>query len=233
MKKIILLICAVLVISLVFCACENNGGNTLATAESTMNVTGENGNVSLTEDVAKEMLGAFSSDVLGLQKEIGEYDIKLSATRVFDSDACLVEALNEDDSVAGTFAILGYDCFVFDNDSKEYLMLTSNGAVKVEMNKGETETAQNSSSFSYDVENHKALLERFSKYSSEELGFPKALSEYILGVSTVNFTDDDGKTVYIINVFEKDGTSSGLSLGFNEENDYVYNEEEQAYIKLN
>lgn len=232
MKKTIILICTVLVIALVFCACEKGTDNTLETADTEITVTGENGNVSLTEDVAKEMLGMFSAEVLGLEKEIGEYDVKLSSTRLFDSDACLVEALNEDESVAGTFAILGYDCFVFDSKTNEYLMLTQNGTAKVEKNKGETETAQNGSEFTYDVENHKVLLERFSKYSKEELGFSKELSEYILCVSTVNFTDDDNKTVYVINVFEKDGTPSGFSLGFNEDSDYVFSKDAQAYVKL-
>lgn len=223
MKKSIVLICLILSVLLVLCSCGSKNGDNDESKVLETAVTGvETDGVTVTEDVAKSLLGAFSKEILGLEKEFGEYRLKLSATRVFDADGCLVEAFDGDsETPAGTFAIVGTNCFVYDTDSASYLILTPTGPQKVSGSNEKTSTT-NESGFSYDEDNSEAIRKQFEKYTPEQIGFEKELTEYIFVMTTNTKMTEDGETAYVANVLEKDGTSSGYALAFTESHQYVY-----------
>ena len=57
-------------------------------------------------------------------------------------------------------------------------------------------------------ENNQNLQEKFSSYSKEELGIEKNLSEYVLVVAGTTTTAENGETVYIVRIYDKDGDSN-------------------------
>ncbi len=240
MKRIISLLLAFVCI-FTFAACggnEEDDGKALETADTVYNVEGNAGTVTLDEETAKALLGAFTPEILGLEQEIEFYDVKLSATRIFNSDACMVEVLEEGtDTVVGTYAIMGEQCFVYDSAKKEYLKLTVNGAVSVtqsgdESATGEGEDVTLSQISNPKEENNSRLHEIFSEYTKEQLHIEKELSEYDLVANGATSADDDGNTVYVVIVSEKDGTKSGYTLGFNSDSRYYYDIETGKYVKL-
>lgn len=237
MKKIVsalLIFCFILTLA----SCKDNqvdDGKALETANTVYNVTGNAGNITIDENVAKTLLGVFSPKTLGLVDAIDEYELKLSATRVFNKDACLVEAFGGDtEAPEGVFAICGQDCYVYDTKLDKYLLLTPKGAVEVEGNATVTESPSESTTqgFVYDEENNKNLQARFADYSAESLGLSKAVSEYVLVTAGTTTTAADGKTVYVVRLYEKTGTATNLTLAFNADGNYVFDTETGKYQKL-
>ncbi len=237
MKKIIailLILCCFAVIA----ACEKepvDDGKALETAETYIEITGNAGSLSLDENVARTLLEVYPKESLGLSKDIYEYELRLSATRFLDSDACLVEAfLENSEAPEGTFIILGQQCFVYNMKTKKYLLLTVDGAV--EFNSSVTETKDQSSTtesaFQYDEDNNEKLQERFSSYSKKQLGLDKDISEYILVVPGTTTTAANGETVYVIRLYEKNGEAINHTVAFNENGNYVFDYEGNRYVKL-
>lgn len=238
MKKIIAIL---LILSLVavFAACgknEEDDGKALETAETYIAVSGNSGSMSLDENIAKSMLEIFSKEDLGLSKDITEYELKLSVTRFMDNDACLVEAFYEkEETPEGTFVIAGQDCFVYNPKTQKYLLLTADGVVEVKpatTNKTEENQSTTEQAFNYDVENNKKLQERFSSYDKEKLALEKDLSEYILVATGTTTSAQNGETVYVIRLYDKNGDVTNHTLAFNENNNYMFDYDKNKYVAL-
>lgn len=234
MKKNVMMIAAAAAVSCLLTSCGGAGdGNTLETADSVIDVTNEAGSVAVNEETARAMLGAFSQKVLRLEKDLAEYRLELGTTTLLGSSACLVEAFDgQSETPAARYALLGLQCFIFDEASGEYMLMTPAGSVPVKVNTAESETAENGSDFVYDVENHKVLTEKFKKYTAEQLGIEKEITEYILTAAGNMALGADGETVYTVYVFEKDGTRTDYMLGFNETDVYCFNSTDGVFEKL-
>ncbi len=242
---------------------EEDDGKALLTADSTINVTSNAGVITLNEDVVAIMLGVFSPEHLGLSDVIESYDLKLGATKVFGNDACLVEAYAEgSDSPEGIFAISGQDCYVFKNNKYMLLTVdgpvdvTDNQVVtpspdesagaennsnastsqaetnQVSTTEGQT-YAQLQSGMQYNAENDKKLKEKFSSYSKEALGIEKDLSEYVLVATGNSTTALEGEKVYIVYLYEQDGTKTTFKLAITDDGAYKFNETNGKFEKLN
>lgn len=140
MKKIVLIFVAVIAVALILFGIamgvkKYKENNALATADPTVNVSDNMGTISVNENVAEQMLSQYPLEYLGIPKQINQYVIKLKDGVVYDKQACLVELyLTEDAEVPeATFAISGYDCFVYDVTKNEYLLLTMDGRFSVEV----------------------------------------------------------------------------------------------------
>ena len=120
MKRIITVLVAVVVVSallfgITFAIKKYKENNALATADTVYEVSDNKGSVTVNEGVARQMLGQYPLEVLGVDKPLNEYVVKLSETSVFNNRACKVELyLTEDAEMPeAIFAISGYECFVF------------------------------------------------------------------------------------------------------------------------
>ena len=88
----------------------------------------------------------------------------------------------------------------------------------------------------YNAENDRKLKEKFSSYSKETLGIEKELSEYILvatGNSTTVLEGEMFYKVYIVYLYEKDGTKSPFKLAITDTDAYKFNETNSQFEKLN
>ena len=236
MKKIIAIL-LILTFIAAFSACgknEEDDGKALETAETYVEITGNAGSISLDENAVISLLEIYDKESLGLSKEIYEYNLQLSPTRFMEDDACLVEAfIEESETPEGTFIILGQQCFVYNQKRQEYLLLTVDGPVKLTPdNEIHNESSTTAPVFEYDEENNQKLQERFSSYSKNKLNIDKDITEYILVVSEVTTTLDNGETVYVIRLYEKTGEKTNNTLAFNENGNYAYDSEKNQYVKL-
>lgn len=237
MKKLIAILLILSCIA-VFAACGKNevedDGKALETAESYVDITGNAGSISFDENVVISLLEIYDKESLGLSKEIYEYELKLSPTRFMEEDACLVEAFVEGgETPEGTFIINGQQCFVYNQKRQEYLLLTVDGPVKyVSSDESQEDSSTTKPAFEYDEENNQKLQERFSSYGKKALHIDKEISEYVLVVSEVTTTAEDGETVYVIRLYEKTGEMTNYTLAFNGNGNYVYDNEANQYIKL-
>ena len=167
MKKIIAILLILSCIA-VFAACgknEEDDGKALETAETYVEITGNAGSLTLDENVARTLLEVYDKELLGLSKDIYEYELKLSATRFMEKDACLVEAFLEGaEKPEGTFVILGQQCYVYNSKKQKYLLLTVDGQVVESSSPDTTQSSEPSSTekaFEYDEEKNKKLHEPF------------------------------------------------------------------------
>lgn len=235
MKKIIAILLILSCIS-VFAACNKepvDDGNSLETAESRVEITGNAGSINLDENSARTLLEVYDKESLGLSEDIYDYELRLSNTRFSNSDACLVEAfLEKEEKPEGTFIILGQQCFVYNEKRKEYLLLTVDGPVEYNDNKNDEQESTTAPSFVYDVENNKRLQEMFSSYSNKELGINKELSEYVLIVTGTTTTAENGETVYVVRLYKNDGETTNYTLAFNDNGCYKFDTEISNYVKL-
>ena len=241
MKKLLSLLLAITVV-LCLGACTSNREQTdeeiMETAHTVYNVSGSFGSIDIDEDVAKTLLGVFEPETLGLSKPIDEYDLQLNATRLNGKDACSVEAFEEGgEAPVGIYAILEGECFVYDSKKSRYLLLTPEGAVEikddiVEATEGDETNEETTQAFPYDAENNKMLQKRFGKYTTEQLFIPEKLSEYVLVVDGNSTIAAGGEKVYIIRLYEKDGTQTDYTLAFSEGRDYAYNSDYKIYIEI-
>lgn len=236
MKKIITIFVAVIVASAILFGVtmaikKYKENNALATAETVYEVSDNIGTVTVSESVARQMLGQYSNEVLGISEPLNKYIVKLGPTRIFNQDACLVELfLTEEDTVPqAIFAISGYDCFVYDKTKNEYLLLTLNGAFSVE--NPTVENTEATTSF-YDEENNKQLHKIIDKYTKEELGFQKEPAEYIMIATGTSVVANDGKTVFIVRMYEQDGTETNYTCAFNDANVYNFDTTLKKYVSI-
>lgn len=93
--------------------------------------------------------------------------------------------------------------------------------------------AQLSSGMQYNAENDKKMKEKFSSYSKEDLGIEKDLNEYILVATGNSTTALEGEKVYIVYLYEKDGTKSPFKLAITDAGAYKFNETNNKFEKLN
>ncbi len=89
------------------------------------------------------------------------------------------------------------------------------------------------SGMQYNVENDKKLKEKFSSYSKEALGIEKDLSEYVLVATGNSTTALEGEKVYIVYLYEKDGTKTAFKLAITDDSAYKFNETNGKFEKLN
>lgn len=216
---------------------QEDDGKALETAETYVQVTGNAGSLSLNEDVARALLEIYDKELLGLSEDFYEYELKLSATRFMEKDACLVEAFLEGaEKPEGTYIILGQQCFVYMPKTQEYFLLTPNGIeeyeTEIESNKAQEGNSTTEPSFVYDEDNNTKLHEKFAAYGNEKLGIEKDLAEYVLVVTGTTTTAEDGETVYVIRIYETTGEATNNTLAFNENGNYVFDYEINKYVKL-
>ena len=60
----------------------------------------------------------------------------------------------------------------------------------------------------------------------------KDVSEYILVAAGTTTTAENGETVYVIRLYEKDGKATNRTLAFNGNGNYVFDYEINRYVKL-
>ena len=234
MKKIVTIFIAVIVVSAILFAIamgvkKYKENNALETADTVVDVSNEFGNMTVNESVAAQMLGQYSNDILGISKPINEYIMKLSECQINDENACRIELFLTEDSElpSAVFAIAGYNCFKLDVTSNKYLLLTQNGAFEVV----EQTTAQETTLF-YDEENNEALQKMFKKCSKDKLGFEKEVAEYVMVTSGATVKAVDGKKVYIIKIYEQDGTETNYTCAFRKGAVYKYDAVQKQYIEI-
>ncbi len=245
MKKYIsLLLSLIFVISLGACdgLGQEDDGKALETADSYIDMQNNSGSIDLTEDVAKTLLGVYGSEKLGLQKDISEYTLKLSAAKYNDADGCKVEAfLEKSETAEGTFMIVGSTCYVYDKTQMKYIPLSNTPS------KGNTSTTASAETsgttalnipddpeitFQYHKENNYLMRQRFSKYDIAKLGLSKSVNEYVFIVNGNSGYAVDGIKIYYVDVHEKNGDSIGVRLGFSEDDEYTYDSEIDLYKKI-
>ncbi|MBE6815961.1 MAG: hypothetical protein E7522_11015 [Ruminococcaceae bacterium] len=234
MKKIAIIFVAVILASAILFGIamgvkKYKENNALATADTVVDVSNEFGSMTVNESVVAQMLGQYSNDVLGTSKPVNEYIMKLSECQVNGESGCKVELYltEEAELPSATFAIVGYNCFKLDVANNTYLLLTQNGAFEVE----EQTTGEETTLF-YDEENNEALQKMFKKYSKDKLGFEKELTEYIMVTSGATVKAVDGKKVYIIKIYEQDGTETNYTCAFRKGAVYKYDAVQKQYIEI-
>ncbi len=242
MKRFIaLLLCVSSLLAFTACSKEpEDDGKALETANTVYNVDGNAGSITIDENVARTLLGVYSADALGLENSIEDYELKLSATRIFDSDACMVEAFSEGSETAeATFAILGQSCYVYSQEKDAYMLLTASGAVEVTASQNTESSSdstvskpENTANFDYDEDNNTKLQERFGGYGKTALGLDKELSKYIMVTTGTTTTAADGKTVYVIRLYEVTGEATNITFAFNSDGNYVFDDEANKFQKL-
>lgn len=232
MKKIIKIFVVVIIVSAVLFGItmgvkKYKENNALATADSAFELSNNFGALTINESVAIQMLSQYSDEILGLSKPINEYIMKLSECKVNGEDGCKIELyLTEDDELPSlTFAIAGYNCFKFDVTTNKYLLLTQNGAFEVV----EKTTGEETTLF-YDEENNKSLHKMFDNFTKETLGFEKEPSEYVMVTTGASVKAVDGKTVYIIKLYEQDGTQTNYTCAFRKGAVYKYDTVQKHYV---
>lgn len=234
MKKIVKIFILVIVVSAVLFGIamgvkKYKENNALATADTVVDVSNDFGTINVSESVAIQMLSQYNNEVLGISKPINEYVMKLSECQVNGENGCKVELYltEESETPSSVFAIAGYNCFKFDAVTNKYLLLTQNGAFEVvEQTTGEETT------LFYDEENNKSLQKMFNGCSKDTLGFEKEITEYVMVTTGASVKAVDGKTVYIIKMYEQDGTATNYTCAFTKGAIYKYDTVQKQYVKI-
>lgn len=238
-----LLLSLLLVLTLGACkgTVEESESQIMETANTYIDVENNNASITLTEDTVKTLLGVYTPEQLKLEKGIEEYELRLSNAKYNGEDGCKVEAFSNTETPAGTFMIVGNNTYVYNKQQQKYVLLS------IKENKTTTteDTTRDSSSttkeeipddpeitFQYHKENNHLMRKRFEKYDIAQLGLSKAVSEYVFIVNGNSGFALDGKKVYYIDVYEKNGDETGVRLGFSEDAEYVHNPELVIYEKL-
>lgn len=228
MKKFV---CIILAVCTIFILGACGKGDNKNADDSVSEFSNEDGSLTVNETVARTLLGAYPKSVLGLVESLDEYELKLSATRFYESDACLVEAYSEGaNAPEGTFVILNEDCYVFDVKSNSYLHLTLKGTETT--NTALPDIDDSTTNAWYDEGNSNKIQDKFKGYTKEQLGIKKELSEYALVPLGTTTTASDGETVYVVRLFEKNGEATNQTVAFNANGSYAFNKEENTYNKL-
>ncbi len=240
MKRIITLLLIITSLG-VFASCSKNEveedySKVLETAETIVEVTGNAGSIALDENVARTLLEVYPKETLGLSKELYDYNLKLSATRFLDNDACLVEAfLGEAEKPEGTFVVLGQQCFVYNSKQKKYFLLTVDGTKEIATqseNSSTTEQVTVPTVNDVEKQNNDRLQELFKGYTKEELGLKKDITEYFLVIPGTTTTAEDGEMVFVVRLKDSNGEMINETLAMNDNGNYMFNNEINKYKKL-
>lgn len=236
MKKIITILVAIIGVSVILFAIamgvkKYKEDNALATADTVFYVSNDIGSVTVNEEVAVQMLSQYPTEYLGVTKPLNEYVMKLSETTIYEKQACLVELYltEESELPEAIFAISGYDCFVYNIQSDEYLLLTLTGAFSVEVT---TTNLQEEPTLFYDEENNTELHKLIDNFTKEELGFQKGPSEYIMMVTGTSVKAADGKIVYVVKMYEKDGTETNYTCAISNNIVYKFDTIQKQYVSV-
>lgn len=232
MKKFFALLLIITAI-ICFASCDkakgNGDGNALETAQADIKVENKNGTIDLTEDSVKVLLGAYGSEKLGLQHDISEYTLQLSATEYNGVDGCKVEAFYDGEKTAeGTFMIADNICYVYDKTQMKYISLSKTTS----KNDTTASSGDDGITFQYHKENNRLMQERFSKYSIEKLGLSKEVAEYVFVVNGYSGYSLDETKIYYVDVCEKNGDKVDVKLAFSEDAEFVYSTDKNGYLKL-
>lgn len=239
MKKIIafLLILSCIVVLTSCGKNQEDDGKAMETAETYIGVTGNMGVIELDENVARTLLETYTKETLGLSKDIYEYELRISSTRLFDKDGCLVEAFLEGaEKPEGTFVILGQQCFVYNSKQKKYFLLTTEGQKAVSVDKENVSTTQSVTEipFEQDVEqkNNEKLHGLFDGYTKEQLGLDKEITGYFLVATGTTTTAEDGSLVFVVRLRDENGEFINHTVAFNDDGNYMFDYEINKYKKL-
>ena len=252
MKKLLaLLLVVVLVASLAGCSDNSSGDggyigdkNSAYDEDASENITINHnaGNLSMDEDVVKELLSVYSADALGLSEDVYDYAFRLSQSTLNGEACCEAKAyLTDPTKPEGIFYIVGTKCYRYDEAKNKYYFLTLEGAqeadVKIEATKPDESTTEGTTvkqrtEEDIDDENTKVLRDRYSDYDLSVVGLPKPITEYEFKATGKTGTAEDGTTVYVIYLME-DGqyTEFTFAIGTNGK-DYYYDSVADEYKVL-
>lgn len=243
MKRISLLLAAIITICCLT-ACGENVRTTKMSNEKAENtvVSVENvgGSIDMDEDSAKTLLGIYSSKELGIKGDIDEYTLVITSADKKGISGAEIKAYDpeadvEDDEPEATFIISGTECYKYDAKTKKYVSLSGKGelttqkADKKPANK--KTTVADDVSFPYHKGNNDALQERFAKYDLSAVGLKKDISNYVFVITARTGTAADGSVINIVELYEKDGTDTGITFGVGA-SDYRYDEKSDFYVQL-
>lgn len=248
MKKIFSLL-LVLFIVVSFSACGDDSdttatsSNTSATVEEIIETYPAIENnagmaISIDKDTIVSLLNGFTKEQLRLTDEIYNYEINISSENYNDRNGCKVEAIPQGATEPErVFFIDGINCYVYDDALGKYVSVVSDsvggGAEgETEASVGGNTPLDSTITFQYHEGNNNTLQSRFSVYDLSVLGMDKALSEYIL-VVTSRVATVSGESVSIIEVYEKDGTLTSYLLAMGSSADYYFDYSADSYVALN
>ncbi len=232
MKRILsVAIVIVMLLSLAACGKDKSGSETQVSFNDVSNI---NGSVDVNEDSVKLLLGAFTAKQLGLKDTIEFYDLTLSAYEKDGKTMCKVEAFAEGaKSAEGTFLVDGATCYVYNAKKKDYVLLTTGnvGATKAPAT-GPTIPVDPEISMQHHHGNNESMHKLFSKYELSQLGLSKDVKDLVFIVPGNTLKALDGSNVYIVEVYEKNGTKLPVRLGFSEKAEYIFSNKKSGFVKL-
>ncbi len=257
MKKFVLIITA-LVCVLALSAC--GGGGSLfggdVTEQTVIQIEGGNFSVDMDADAAKVILGAYTKEQLGLDKDIEEYNITIQGTKFEGVAGVKIEAFDpeagKDSPASGVFMIVDGKNYKFDAKQNKYVPIVSDSAdnnattapVQVTSEDGsvaETQAPVETTTpipddpeitFQYHKGNNAALQERFADYDITSLGLANRLTEYVFVVTERSGFTSDGTPINIVLLYTKSGEETGVQFGISENADYYYDKDAGAYVAL-
>ncbi len=237
MKKIVSILIAVIcifgVVSLCGCGDDKTDGNKDSAGTQGVQLGEGSDAINVDEATIKSLLAAYPQSALGLQNEIYDYDLKLTADEFRGKSAVKIEAyLEKAENPEATLLFLGTEFYIYDSAKEKYLKLTVTGPV----DEVDTEQATPETSVLTDEEveedNNNVLQNRYKKYDLSVVKLEKDISEYELLVTGTPATATDKNQVYVIKVIEKTGEDTGIRFAVGESGDYYFNTEKNAYVKL-
>ncbi len=257
MKKYILMLTA-LVCVVALSGCGGNGGvfGNEETEPTVIQIEGSGISIDMDADAAKVLLGIYTKEELGLEKDFDEYDIAISGTKYEGVAGVKVEAFDpegkKDAPAAGVFMIVDGKNYKFDAKQNKYVLIggeqvtapdTTAKAEPVTSEDGqiiETEPVETtkpipddpSITFQYHKGNNAALQEKFANYDISPLGLASRLTDYVFIVTGRAGTTSDGTAITVVELYTKSGENTGIQFGISESSDYYYDKDAKTYVAL-
>lgn len=257
MKKYILLLTALICV-VALSGCGGNGGlfGKDTTDPTVIQIEGSGISIDMDADAVKVILGIYTKEELGLEKEFDEYELAISGTKFEGVAGVKIEAFDpegkKDDPAKGVFMIVDGKNYRFDAKQNKYVLIGGEKAttpattLKVEPITSEDgqiiETApvettkyipdDPSITFQYHKGNNAALQERFAKYDISPLGLANRITEYVFIVTGRAGVTSDGTAITVVELYTKSGENTGVQFGISETADYYYNNDTKAYVAL-
>ncbi len=256
MKKYILLLTALICV-VALSGCGGNGGlfGKDETEPTVIQIEGSGISVNMDADAVKVILGIYSKDELGLQKEFDEYDIAISNTKFDGVAGVKIEAFDpegkKDAPAAGVFMIVDGKNYKFDVKQNKYVLIGGEMTTKPATTKAEPVTSEDGQiietepvettkpipddpeiTFKYHKGNNAALQEKFAKYDMSPIGLANRLTEYVFIVTGRTAVTSEGTAVSVVELYTKSGENTGVQFGISDTYDYYYNKDTSTYIAL-
>ncbi len=239
MKKTLLLILSVLLI-LSLAACgdgkEDGSGDNNGVESVSVEVTDENGKLTIDEAGVKALLSIYSDEALGLSADVNDYSFIITEVTIDGKLGCKAQAVIGDNKRSeGVFFIVGESCYKYDLTTKTYKLLTADGAVDANIKvEGETQAQVESTSSPFKTdeqvadENNDILKNRYKNYNLEKVGLPKDISEYEFQVTGNTAIAADGTTVYVVYLLENNEYTE-FKFAVGESGDYYFDTKDNVY----